>query len=517
MSPQQPATSQKSDGRLSARLTTIVTVLVPFLKQTFVGIKSAWDRFWFQPGDPHTLGVMRWFVAGMLLYTHIVWGLNLEAFFGSSGWNSPELLTVLQEGQMVPSFWWYVPDAWIMPVHLACLFILFCFWIGLFTRVTSVLSMVITVSYCYRAHMANFGLDQINAILCFYLCIGPSGAVLSADRLLKVWREKRRSRCRETTFVPPPVLPSPSANLAVRLIQVHFCLIYAVAGLSKLQGPAWWSGEAVWLAFANLEYQSLDMTWVAWYPWIGELMTHSTIIWEVSFAALIWVRPVRPIVLFVGFLMHLGIGGVMGMWTFGLIMIFGHIAFWPQETIHRIAALFPSSERLLGVARAAAADGEQTAPESAAESGLVRRLKPALLYVDRTWCRHVDTISYFLSRGFRCMATDDVADAHQVCEQTTPDAVVVFGVDMDDDEIEGFHSQHCEAHRPQPLFMVLTDDQSERLNGSIRNDNSYVLSGKVSLGLLRREIQAALEEPAGMTVSDGDMSSTTSVSGAVGR
>ena len=42
--------------------------------------------------------------------------------------------------------------------------------------------------------------------------------------------------------------PAITANLAIRLIQVHFCVIYAYAGLSKLQGGAWWSGEAVWLA-----------------------------------------------------------------------------------------------------------------------------------------------------------------------------------------------------------------------------------------------------------------------------
>ena len=24
----------------------------------------------------------------------------------------------------------------------------------------------------------------------------------------------------------------------------------------------------MWRAFANLEYQSLDMTWLAWHPWL---------------------------------------------------------------------------------------------------------------------------------------------------------------------------------------------------------------------------------------------------------
>ena len=62
-----------------------------------------------------------------------------------------------------------------------------------------------------------------------------------------------------------------AANFALRLIQVHMCIIYFFAGISKLQGAPWWNGEAMWLAFGNLEYQSADMTWLAWHPWVVQL------------------------------------------------------------------------------------------------------------------------------------------------------------------------------------------------------------------------------------------------------
>ena len=256
---------------------------------------------------------------------------GLDEFFGTSGWNNPDVLNDVVNPQLIlPSFWWLVPDQWLHTVHWACMAVLAMFWFGLATRVTSVLAMVITVSYAYRAHMANFGLDQINAILCLYLCVGPSGAVLSIDSLIRRWWAKRRGR------PVPAVTHSSSATTARRLMQIHFCVIYLFAGLSKLQGDAWWNGQAVWLAFANLEYQSLDMTWVASYPWISDLMTHTTILWEVSFAALIWNTRLRPLMLLIGFGLHFGIGAAMGMWTFGLIMIFGHICFWPDTWIRGI-------------------------------------------------------------------------------------------------------------------------------------------------------------------------------------
>lgn len=498
---------------------------------------SGWQEFWFAPGDPTTLGVMRLLVGGMLVYTHVVWGINLEAFLGAAGWNSPDVLAVVQEGQIVPSFWWYVPDEWLWSVHFLCVGILVMFWLGLATRITSVMSMLITISYSYRAHMANFGLDQINAILCLYLCIGPSGATLSIDRWWRVWRERQLATRNGQEFIAPQVKSSSAANLAIRLTQVHFCVIYAYAGLTKLQGPAWWSGDAAWMAFANLEYQSLDMTWVAWYPWISDLVTHTTILWEVSFAALVWVRPIRPVVLAMGALMHIGIGAMMGMWTFGLVMIFGHVSFWPRQAITWVAGLFPSAERLLGCVashpahnvrpafadataatetRSAGLPASRTNPAIAtaamasapALSGAVNDsfrtqnqaagaqpvLKPALLCIDRAVRGRLNCLNYFVKRGYQCMVTGDLEEARVVISAAAPDAVVVVGTDMADRDIEIFHQTHFAQVNPKPLFMVLRHEQSQRLNGHIRTVNSHVLTGNVSLGTLRREIQAALSD-----------------------
>lgn len=471
---------------------------------------NAWDRFWYAPTDPTVLGFMRLLVGGMLVYTHLIWGLNLPAFLGSAGWNSPEVLAVVQEGGIAPSFWWYVSDQWLMPVHCVCMGILFLFWIGCATRVTSVLSMIITISYSYRAHMSNFGLDQINAILCFYLCIGPSGAVLSFDRWLAVWRARQLARTSNTSFAVPPVKPTISANLAIRLIQVHFCVIYAYAGLSKLQGGAWWDGEAVWLAFANLEYQSVNMTWIAWYPWISDLMTHSTIIWEVSFAALIWVRPVRPIVLAIGFALHAGIGGMMGLWTFGLIMIFGHISFWPTDTIHWLVSRLPIVKGLLGSAPVAtfsvltaAGTADAGLPAHAAAASLEL---PALLWVDRAVRRRLKCLEYFWQRGFRCLVSADMKEAQAVRDITSPDAIILMGTGLPDEDVAGFHHDHYARANAQPLFLVLTSAQSQRLNGRIHTHGSHVITGHVSLGSLRREIQATLLES---TAADRHGSSTT--------
>ena len=219
---------------------------------------DAWLRFWFSPGDPIVLGVLRWLVGGMLVYTHIVWGLNLHAFFGPDGWHSLEAINALHDGQYIYSFWYLVPVEWMWTVHVLCVVVLFMFMIGLATPATSVLSLIITISYCYRAQIANYGLDQINGMLLFYLMIGGAGGRLSVDALLRSWFGKTSEQMSS---------PSMRAGLGLRLIQFHYCVIYFFAGTSKLQGDTWWTGEAMWLTLANYDYQTLDMTWMAQFPW----------------------------------------------------------------------------------------------------------------------------------------------------------------------------------------------------------------------------------------------------------
>jgi hypothetical protein len=319
-----------------------------------------WRRFWFEPADPTPLAVMRILFGGMLLYTHIVWGLNLEGFLGPHGWQGDTLVRTLQSEQLAWSFWWWTPHGLYLTLHILCLAILTLFMLGAFTPVTSVLAYLITISYSSRAPMANYGLDQINGMAALYLAIGPSGCTLSIDRLRQRLRVARDQISQGVELVIPPVPRSPRANLALRLMQVHLCVIYVFACLSKLQGESWWNGTAIWQAVSNLEYQSRDITWLAWYPWLVNLLTHATIVWEMTFWALVWRPVLRPYVLLMGTAIHLGIGAFMGMWTFGLAVIFAYVSFLPGEQLSaivgRLADLVAWSLARLGLQADATSD-----------------------------------------------------------------------------------------------------------------------------------------------------------------
>jgi hypothetical protein len=114
------------------------------------------------------------------------------------------------------------------------------------------------------------------------------------------------------------------------------CVVYLFSGLGKLAGVAWWNGAAMWNAIANLEYQSMDMTWIANHAWLAAILTHVTVFWETFYCALIWPRLTRPIMLVIAVGVHLGIGAFLGMWTFGLAMLIGNAAFISPWVVRRV-------------------------------------------------------------------------------------------------------------------------------------------------------------------------------------
>ena len=292
-------------------------------------LQSAWNTFWFRAEDPFLLGLLRLLVGSMVFYTHLVWTLEFSTFLGTGGVLTADYGQMLSGsgGSFWSHFYWIQSPTLLLITHIFALVVFACFALGLFARTAAILSFLFLVSYAHRATGALFGLDQINGFLTFYLALGPCGAALSLDRWLR--------RKKHPTSIAS-VEPSVGANLSLRLIQVHMCVVYLFAGLGKLQGPSWWNGEALWGALASYDYQTLDLTWMAGYMWLINLMTFTSIVWEVSYAFLVWPKLTRPICLLMAFIVHAGIGLGMGMLTFGLIMIFGNLAFLPSAKTRQV-------------------------------------------------------------------------------------------------------------------------------------------------------------------------------------
>lgn len=303
-------------------------------------VLRGWDEFWFTATRPHTFCLIRILAGMMLLYTHLVWTIDLMAFIGPDAWLTIDLSREIASRQN-PSAWtplWHIQSpALLWGFHITGLLVIFMFTIGLFTRVTAVASWMFAVAYCQRLQGALFGLDQVNTMLTLYLMLGPCGAVYSVDHWLR--RSKSGINAEDDSS-------SVWTNVGIRLIQVHMCVIYFFGGISKMTGGDWRNGNAIWFAIANQEYQSLDITWLGSPQWafLLAVLTHVTVFWEISYSALIWHRLTRPVMLAIALLIHGGIALFMGMITFGVAMIFGNLAFIKPATVEAvIGKLTPNS------------------------------------------------------------------------------------------------------------------------------------------------------------------------------
>ena len=205
-----------------------------------------WDRFFFTPADPIIVGLLRIFL-GALFWSIAVLGLDLHDYLGSDGWISPPAVRqyLNENAQGAWSFWLFVPDRWLTLAWVGCLVCVALFTIGYRSPLTAALAWAVSLSTVRRAPVAQFGFDYMITTWTFYLAaFGASGQALSVDRLLQ-WRRSKSSGLNRAEALTVKPANSISANLTVRMIQLHLCLIYGSAGLSKLMAVEWWNGTAM--------------------------------------------------------------------------------------------------------------------------------------------------------------------------------------------------------------------------------------------------------------------------------
>ena len=316
-----------------------------FLTAWFKERIGEWDRFWFTKSEPNTLCMLRLLSGGLMFYTHLIWSFELIKMIGPHAWAPSKVShAIYQRWQRDYSFTWthfdWIPSnpavLWI--AHIIALIVFLLFALGYQSRIMAVLACFFTISYSHRFSLLQYGLDQVNGMMALYLILGPCGERYSIDAWL---RSRKGDVSRPKAFV--------SANLAIRLLQIHLCILYFYSGVEKMKGPAWWDGSAVWEALASFQYQSLDMTWLSRAPVLLAFMTHLTVFWESAYPAIVWPKATRWFALGCAVLIHGGIGLAMGMPTFGSAMIFANMCFLSPKLVDGgVQAAARSLHRLFG-------------------------------------------------------------------------------------------------------------------------------------------------------------------------
>ena len=288
-----------------------------------------WNRFWFTPSDPFTACVLR-IVAGAAALVYVgSHSFGLTEWFGPNGWLPTATVQRVMESAPGAGFQfsylkWSSSPTFLWIAHALGLMVVAMFTLGLFTRVTAVLSLAVVLSYIHRAPMSAAQFEPVLAVMIFYLCFAPCGRYLSLDSRRAPPDGRRRDE------------RSWAATVSVRLLQVHISALYLMMALTKLGAETWWRGDAMWWLMAQPQSRLVDFTFLRDHLMLINAWTHAIVLFELTYGVLIWNRLARPLLLTLAVVHWLLLALVSGLVAYCVLMIFAGLAFVPAGTLRSI-------------------------------------------------------------------------------------------------------------------------------------------------------------------------------------
>jgi hypothetical protein len=294
------------------------------------GLIASWVGFWFTQVDPIGLRILR-VLAGLLFLGWLLpFAGDPGAWFGLNGWFDA---TAYAETSRIPElpphlFSWSVlylcgTNASLLTAYWVSIGVLLLFTLGLWTRVTSLLTWIVVVSFTANPASA-WDVDPLLRMLAFYLMVGH---VLMGQMTAGVPFVNRLLGGRSAPA------QSVAANLAVRLFQVHFAIGMVASGLLKLQTQEWWRGLTFWF-YAHAPFHTTLEEVQGYYPPSAEntlfyvsLATYAMLAWQIGFPGFAWRRSLRPI-LIGGAVIALLVSVLMLRWPLiGPMMVIGCLSY----------------------------------------------------------------------------------------------------------------------------------------------------------------------------------------------
>jgi hypothetical protein len=274
---------------------------------------AAWDRFWFEATATSTLALVR-IALGLVV---IGWTLSLAgdlfAFFGRAG---------TQPYPPTPPGSWGVlafaeGDLALGTLYASLVMGASALVLGFRTRLAAAVVFIGLLSFERGSpYVFNAG-DHLLRILAFYVMLAPAGAAVSVDRRLEG---------RSSWDFPA------RAPWALRLIQLQLSFVYLGAVWAKVRGTTWNDGSAISYALRLTDLERFAVPGlITEVPAVSTLLTYATLGIELSLGLLVWNRRLRPWVLSLGVLLHLGIDWSLRVGFFSLAVFVMYIAFIPPE------------------------------------------------------------------------------------------------------------------------------------------------------------------------------------------
>ncbi|MGZ3865035.1 MAG: hypothetical protein ACXVC6_13450 [Bacteroidia bacterium] len=181
--------------------------------------------------------------------------------------------------------------------------------LGFIPRISSFLVFFTTVNLQNRIYPTITGGDVLLFLMLFYLSFVSSGKKIKNENLNH--------------------LQNAFDRIFIFLIKVQLIIVYAVSAIYKLKSPQWLDGTAVQQILLINEYSFPALQKVVCaVPLIFKLLTWLTLLYQIAFPVLIFVKPVKNYLLVSGLIFHLFIAFGMGLLNFSLVMACCYAVFY---------------------------------------------------------------------------------------------------------------------------------------------------------------------------------------------
>ncbi|MGB1015357.1 MAG: hypothetical protein ACPG4T_14575, partial [Nannocystaceae bacterium] len=260
-----------------------------------IGRSERWRRFWLTVEDPRTMGVLRILIAAIVIANvNSLWeyfeflftdeGIfsagDAQEFFAANqykgyndgsdgqpagflGWSG---FLHMFTGQRLSLLYFYDSPMAFYSYLAVFELVTVLFLLGLWTRVTGVISFVLMNGIFWRNSLFMEGTEVAIRCFFFYVLLARSGHAYSLDNWLRCRRLAREGQLstREGPGGGAGIDPSPSHPRGLqaiyraipcwprRLMMLQLATIYTVTGILK-NGPTWAAGDAFYYAL-NLDH-----------------------------------------------------------------------------------------------------------------------------------------------------------------------------------------------------------------------------------------------------------------------
>lgn len=119
----------------------------------------------------------------------------------------------------------------------------------------------------------------------------------------------------------------PLHNFASIAIVIQICLVYFLSAIAKLSNADWLNGSAI-SETLQVQHYSLELFSHTKQNILNSTINYVVLFYQLFFPIVIWFKKVKKPFLIIGIVMHLFIAFIMGLMSFGFIMILGYIYFY---------------------------------------------------------------------------------------------------------------------------------------------------------------------------------------------